>query len=84
MVTRQPAVVTPGSSRTRQSGGPEAAAGERRHLTGDAEDRQAVGPVGGHLDLEDRVVETEMAHQVGADRRVRAQEEDAARVVAGA
>ena len=80
MVTRQPAVVTAGSSRTRAVRGPEPAAGQRGHLAGDAEDGQAVGPVGGHLDLEDRVVEAQVADQVGAHGRVRAQEEDAARV----
>ena len=59
----------------------ERRAGEGGHLAGHAHHRQRIGPVRGDLDLEDRVVEAEIGREIGAERRVRRELEDA--VVSG-
>jgi hypothetical protein len=65
-------------------GGAEPAPRERRHLPRDAEHREAIGPVRRDLDLEDHVVQPQIADEIPADRRVGREEEDARAVLADA
>ncbi len=46
--------------------------------------RERVRPVRGDLDVEDRVVQTQVAHEVGAERRLRGQQQEPAVIVADA
>ena len=62
----------------------ERAAGEGGHLAGDAAEAQAVGAVGRQLDGEQGVVEGQVIAQIGADRRVLGQHQEAAALVGDA
>jgi hypothetical protein len=62
----------------------ERAAGEGRHFAGDAGEAEAVGAVGRQLDGEQGVVEGQVIAQVGADRRVLGQHQQAAALVGDA
>ena len=62
-------------------GNAEGRAGERRQLARHADHREAVGPIGGDLDLQHAVVETELRDEVRAERGVGSQGEDAALVL---
>ncbi len=64
------------------AGEAEGCAGEGRDLARHAHHRQGIGAIGRDLDVEDPVVEPEVGGEVGAERRLGGQQEDAAVVVA--
>ena len=60
----------------------ERGARERGDLAGHPHHRERVRPVRGDLDVEDPVVQAQISHEVGAERRLRGQQQEPAVIVA--